>query len=215
MKKIALFDLDKTLLSVDCEKTLFSFLKKKKIISKKVFNINEKFYKDYENGVLDIKLYTTFFVKNVVYNTNKNIIKEFIKSIRNKYVTHMMHILNLHKSKNHICIVTTSSYKRISKPICKKIFKVNNILSNDFIKENSVIKPVIKGIPNIGKGKVKNFKIWKNEMRIKKCKTFFYSDSINDLPLLNYVNYPYAVNPDNKLLNVTKTSKKIKLLIFN
>ncbi|WDI79320.1 HAD-IB family phosphatase [Candidatus Vidania fulgoroideae] len=212
--KIALFDLDKTLLSIDCEKSLFLFLKKKKIVSKKILNDNEKFYKDYENGVLNIELYTEFFVRNIVYNINKKIISKFINSIKNMYIKEMMNILKLHKKKKHKCIITTSSYKKISNPICKKIFNIKDILSNDFVRKDNVIKPKIKGIPNIGYGKVKNFKIWKKKNEIKKCKTFFYSDSINDLPFLNYSDYPYAVNPDKKLLCELKKNKKIKLLIF-
>ncbi|WDI79466.1 HAD-IB family phosphatase [Candidatus Vidania fulgoroideae] len=212
--KIALFDLDKTLLSIDCEKYLFIYLQKKNIVSKKILNDNEKFYKDYENGVLNIELYTEFFVKNIVYNINKKILLKFVNSIRKMYITEMMNILKLHKKKRHKCIITTSSYKKISNPICKKIFKIKDILSNDFIRKDDVIKPKIKGTPNIGYGKVKNFKKWKKKNGIKKCKTFFYSDSINDLPLLNYSNYPYAVNPDKKLLDELKKNKKIKLLIF-
>ncbi|MGX7589053.1 HAD family hydrolase [Candidatus Vidania fulgoroideorum] len=216
MVKIALFDLDKTLLSIDCEREFFVYLKKTNNISNEDFLKNENFYHSYENGKLSIKSYSIFFVNiiNKINDFNK-ILKKFMVIIKKSYIVGMMKILRLHIKKKHICLITTSSYRKISYPICKNIFGIKDVICNDYKKKNNILTSSLKGISNYGKGKIENFLLWKNKKRIKKCKTFFYSDSINDLPLLKYVDNAYAVNPDNILLSETKKNEKIKLLIFN
>ena len=119
------------------------------------------------------------------------------------------------KDKNDLKVINTATNSFITKPICD-FFQVEELIATiPEIKKNGFTGRVI-GTPCFGKGKVERLKEWMKSKNLEWKsfkKSYFYSDSINDLPLLELVNKPIAINPDPKLKSMAK-KRNWQLLIY-
>lgn len=93
----------------------------------------------------------------------------------------------------------TATHEYVSRPIAAK-FNVDGILATDLVRENGKITGIIAGTPCFQQGKVTRLQQWLTQNPSHNLdESYFYSDSINDLPLLEAVKYPVVVTPDDKL----------------
>ena len=111
-----------------------------------------------------------------------------------------------HKKNKEKLLIITATNSFITKPI-GKIFGINDLIGTDpeEIKGNFTGK--VSGIPAFQEGKVKRLLSWLKEKNLSMEsfeKIFFYSDSRNDIPLLEKVTNPVAANPDQVLLAKAK-----------
>ncbi|MGX7589490.1 hypothetical protein [Candidatus Vidania fulgoroideorum] len=173
MNNLYIFDLDKTILSIDVEYNFLNYLFKKKKINNIEKKKNETFYKNYKKGKLVFSNYLLFITKTI--KKKKKFIKFFKKKIKNNIYKKMFSLLKKKKNK----IISTSSIFFFSKVI-KKIFKTK-VLSS---------------------GKKRNYKYYKliNISRYlinkKFKKIIFFTDSINDISLINFSNNNIIINPN-------------------
>ena len=208
---LAIFDLDNTLLKGDSDYNWARFLIKKGFIDKEEYERkNDQFYQDYQNGSLDVFEYCEFQFK--VLKNNK---KAIIEDLRDKYLEEIISnmipkkaydLVDQHKKKGDKLLIITATSSFITKPI-GKIFGIDDLIGTDPEEVNGDFTGRVYGIPSFQEGKVKRLLSWlkKEKLSLKSYdKTFFYSDSRNDIPLLEKVSNPVAANPDEFLLKVAK-----------
>ena len=206
---LCLFDLDNTLLRGDSDYEWTKYLVENNLIDEKKFKErNDKYYIQYQEGNLNINEFLgfqlgllkkfTLIELNLIYN------KFFETKIKPMITDDSLALIKKHKKDLKVIITATNSF--ITKPICD-FFQVEELIATiPEIKKNGFTGRVI-GTPCFGKGKVDRLNEWMKNKNLEWKgfkKSFFYSDSINDLPLLELVNKPIAVNPDPKLKSMAK-----------
>ena len=206
---LCLFDLDNTLLRGDSDYEWTKYLVENDLIDEKKFKErNDKYYIQYQEGNLNINEFLSFqlgLLKKFTLLELNLIYKKFFETKIIPMITNDSLAL-IKKHKNDLKVIITATNSFITKPICD-FFQVEELIATiPEIKKNGFTGRVI-GTPCFGKGKVDRLNEWmknKNlEWKIFK-KSYFYSDSINDLPLLELVKKPIAVNPDPKLKSMAK-----------
>ena len=196
---LAMFDLDNTLIGGDSDYSWGEFLVIKKIVDPIYFRgKNNQFYRDYQNGKLDIYNYLEFslapFTKLSRPELNE-LHQEFMENIiQQMWLTKAEKLIESHKSKKDVLMVITSTNYFVVEPICKKL-GIKNIIATELEEYNNSYTGKVSGIPSFGKGKVSRLINWLKTSNASLKGSTFYSDSINDLPLLQLVDNPVAVDP--------------------
>lgn len=208
MVSLAIFDLDNTLISGDSDFLWGQFLVNQGIVDKDQYEQkNAKFYEAYQQGKLDILEYLDFSLAPLannepeqLYQWRTQFIEEVIKPIQLKLA---IRLVNKHRFKGDTTMVITATNRFVTEPIVK-LFAIDNLLATtpEFVAGRFTGQ--FNGIPCFQQGKVKLLEQWlKNSTETLK-NSYFYSDSYNDLPLLQLVDNPVVVNPDEKLLQYAK-----------
>lgn len=200
---LAIFDLDNTLLNGDSDYNWSLFLIKKGILDQSIYEQqNEEFFKDYQTGSLDIDAYAEFQFKPLRENE-----RLFLNDLRDEYVATIIRpmitekakdLVNEHRSQGDQLLIITATNSFITKPIAA-LFGIEELIGTDLEEINNQFTGKIKGVASFQEGKVTRLNQWLDEKHLTLAqfdKTFFYSDSKNDLPLLRIVSHPVAVNPD-------------------
>jgi HAD superfamily hydrolase (TIGR01490 family) len=200
---LAIFDLDNTLLNGDSDYNWSLFLIKKGILHQSIYEQqNEEFFKDYQTGSLDIDAYAEFQFKPLRENE-----RFFLNDLRDEYVATIIRpmitekakdLVNEHRSQGDQLLIITATNSFITKPIAA-LFGIEELIGTDLEEINNQFTGKIKGVASFQEGKVTRLNQWLDEKHLTLAqfdKTFFYSDSKNDLPLLRIVSHPVAVNPD-------------------
>lgn len=200
---LAIFDLDNTLLNGDSDYNWSLFLIKKGILDQSIYEQqNEEFFKDYQTGSLDIDAYAEFQFKPLRENE-----RFFLNDLRDEYVATIIRpmitekakdLVNEHRSQGDQLLIITATNSFITKPIAA-LFGIEELIGTDLEEINNQFTGKIKGVASFQEGKVTRLNQWLDNKHFTLAqfdKTFFYSDSKNDLPLLRIVSHPVAVNPD-------------------
>ena len=200
---LAIFDLDNTLLNGDSDYNWSLFLIKKGILDQSIYEQqNEEFFKDYQTGSLDIDAYAEFQFKPLRENE-----RFFLNDLRDEYVATIIRpmitekakdLVNEHRSQGDQLLIITATNSFITKQIAA-LFGIEELIGTDLEEINNQFTGKIKGVASFQEGKVTRLNQWLDEKHLTLAqfdKTFFYSDSKNDLPLLRIVSHPVAVNPD-------------------
>ena len=205
-KNLALFDLDHTLIPADSDLCWTKFLIKKGVVEKENTRVNENFFTQYNDGSLDIYEFLSFQLKPLSILPREKLIslrEEFIKySITALILPKAKEVVNYHLKQGDLCAIVTATNEFITEPI-SELFNIPTLIATK-LETNSLGNFTGKadGIPNFKEGKVTRVLQWlatKNLGFESFNKSYFYSDSINDLPLLSRVTIPIAMNPDKKL----------------
>ncbi len=202
---LAIFDLDNTLLSGDSDYLFGQFLVEKKLVDNVEYERqNTLFYQQYSNQTLDIHQYIRFCTKPLKgreQNELDALHDEFYQAKVKPIIRQQgVDCINHHKAKGDHILIMTATHEYISRPIAAK-FNVDGILATDLACENGKITGIIAGTPCFQQGKVIRLQQWLAQNPDHNLdESYFYSDSINDLPLLEAVKYPVVVTPDDKLL---------------
>ena len=204
---LAIFDLDNTLIAGDSDKAWGEFLFEKNIVSHDYLKKSNHFYKLYAEKQLDLNEYLEFsltilkqYDKKFLYSLREEFIQVKIKPMVLKQA---IEIINYHKQQEHILLIITATNKFITEPIAK-LFNIKNLIAVELETTNNSYTGKIKGIPSFQEGKITRLQQWLQSNNLASKYSYFYSDSINDLPLLQAVNKPIVVNPDPRLLSHAK-----------
>lgn len=200
---LALFDLDNTLIAGDSDYSWGEFLTTKKIVDSAYFKSkNDQFYKDYQAGKLDILAYLEFSLAPLSALARSELDalhKEFMKKIiEPMWLPKAEELLKTHRDKEDTLMVITSTNRFIVAPICKKL-GIEYLIATELEESENKFTGQVSGIPSFQEGKVKRLNNWLNTSNFSLEGSSFYSDSINDLPLLEIVSHPVAVDPCPKL----------------
>ncbi|MDG2421985.1 MAG: HAD-IB family hydrolase [Gammaproteobacteria bacterium] len=209
-QRLALFDLDNTLLDGDSDHAWGEFLIDRGLVDKKIHRArNDQFYRDYLDENLDIFAYVAFTLEPILRYTNeqrKSLCKDFMKySINSMILNKARNLIDKHKSQGDLCIIITATNSFITKPIANA-FKIDNLIATEVETAEEYLTGKILGTPCYQDGKVVKLKQWlaSQSDNLSIANSVFYSDSVNDLALLEAVKEPIAVDPDRKLLQISR-----------
>ena len=209
MKKfnnLALFDLDNTLIPSDSDYLWTEFLVENKIISKLNTEISDRFFAEYGNGTLNLDEFLDYQLqplKEIGINRLLSLRSIFIKKkIQPVINTEAKELVYSHLQSDDLCAIVTATNEFITEPIAK-LFNVHKLIATLVEKnEHGAYTGKSYGVPSFREGKIIRVNEWLkgNGLSLNSFKkSFFYSDSFNDIPLLKIVNNPVATNPDKKL----------------
>ncbi len=205
---LALFDLDHTLINGDSDHAWGNFLARKGLVDAEEHQkINDHFYRQYSEGTLDIHEYNRFALKFLSENTmetlntlHQTFMQEDILPMINEKVRQL---IASHQAQDHTLVIITATNSFVTRPIATEL-GIEHLLAVEPKRVNGHISRELEGTPTFKEGKVTRLKEWLADRDETLEGSFFYSDSHNDLPLLNIVDHPIVVNPDPTLLEVAK-----------
>ncbi|MEJ6773683.1 MAG: HAD family hydrolase [Porticoccaceae bacterium] len=200
---LAIFDLDNTLIAGDSDHGWGKFLvANDKVDANHYQRMNDQFYVDYEAGCLDILAYLEFSLAPLAATS-----MEELAALHLKFMQQIISPLRLpkaealieqHRQAGDRLLVITSTNRFIVEPICQAL-GIDELLATDPEIIDGRYTGKIVGTPTYQEGKVERLKLWLSENNETLAGSYFYSDSINDLPLLLEVDKPVAVDPDDAL----------------
>jgi len=203
--KLAIFDLDNTLLCGDSDHTWGEFLVAKGLVNRAEYGEkNDYFFQQYQNGTLDIVAYLEFSaepLRNVNKLTRDQWHEEFMQeTIEPLLLPKAMNLVSEHKKSGHYCLVITATNRFIAEPIANR-FQVDAIIASEFECKDNFYTGKVSGVPCYKEGKITRLCEWLTncELNLTLQDSVFYSDSSNDIPLLEEVSEAVAVDPDDTL----------------
>ena len=205
---LAIFDLDGTLLNGDSDYTWGQFLVEKGLVDSQEYKqANDKFFEEYQAGTLDIHEYLAFSLKPLTKFSREELTKLHNTFMQEKVQPMMQEKANAlikhHKDQGHFLLMITATNQFVTGPI------------GDALGMDHIIAPVpeiigdhytgkIVGVPSFQDGKVTRLNDWLAETGQTMEGSYFYSDSRNDLPLLELVSHPIAVDADETLTKIAQ-----------
>lgn len=201
--KLALFDLDNTLLGGDSDYLWGEFLAEKKIVDPDYYaHENQRFYDEYKAGTLDIYEFLDFSLRPLSTHTMKELLalhNEFMqKKIYQIWLPKAEALIQQHRQQQHYLLIITATNHFVTAPIAKKL-GVDGLLATMPEQIDGQYTGKVDGTPCFQEGKVIRLKHWLQEHKLSLEDSYFYSDSYNDMPLLSLVTHPVAVDPDQML----------------
>ena len=207
MDELLIFDLDNTLLAGDSDRNWGIFLSEQKIVDESYLDESERFYTNYYEGSLDIDGFLSFCLKPLIANDMAKLLKlreQFIEEKIRPIVTKTgKELINQAHTEGKKVIIATATNDFVTRPIAD-IFDVSVLIATEFeIKDNAFTGRVV-GAPCFRGGKLNKVTKWINDNNFDLSQASFYSDSFNDLPLLEKVKKPVIVDGDDKLREIGK-----------
>jgi len=196
---LAIFDLDNTLIAGDSDHSWGEFLVSEQLVDAQQFKkTNDQFYADYVAGSLDIFAYLEFSLQPLT-KMSMTELAELHKRFMQQVIAPMQlakaqALLQQHRDAGNRLLIITSTNRFIVEPICHSL-GVTEILATDAQIVDGRYSGKVEGVPTYKEGKVVRLNAWLKEQGESLKGSWFYSDSINDLPLLLEVDHAVAVDP--------------------
>jgi HAD superfamily hydrolase (TIGR01490 family) len=203
--RLTLFDLDNTLLGGDSDFEWAQFLIEKGVLDREVYDAkNRKFYEDYKAGTLDINEFLAFQLKPLSRHKRTQLDAwhaEFMETkVRPMMLDAAFRLVASHRG--DLCAIVTATNSFVTGPIARA-FCIENLLATEPETDGIEFTGGVAGVPCFREGKITRLEAWlasRGENLESFAETRFYSDSLNDLPLLEKVSHPVAVDPDPTLM---------------
>lgn len=205
---LAIFDLDNTLLAGDSDHAWGEFLVQQGLVDEQVFkDKNDYYYQQYQAGQLDIHEYLAFALEPLTkYPLEQlhTLRQTFLETIIEPMITRKgLDVLAEHKAKGDYLLIITATNGFVTKPIAERL-GVDDIIATEPEVIDGHYTGKVAGTPSFQHGKVTRLDDWLKQNQLSLDNSYFYSDSHNDLPLLEKVDHPVAVDADEQLLNTAK-----------
>ncbi len=201
--KLALFDLDNTLLTGDSDFEWAQFLIELGVIDRELYEAkNQHFYEQYKAGTLDIHEFLDFQLKPLSRHA-RHVLEGWHEEFMRNKVRGMMgkpaqELVDQHRAAGDICVIITATNSFVTAPIARA-FGVEHLIATEPEQIHGEFTGRVAGTPSFREGKIIRLESWMGERGWNWdsfSDTTFYSDSLNDLPLLGKVRHPVAVDPD-------------------
>jgi HAD superfamily hydrolase (TIGR01490 family) len=208
--KLALFDLDHTLIPFDSDYSWGEFtlglgwndagdFKRK----------NDAFYAQYKAGTLDIHAYCRFATSAVCREgqaKSQAAHAQYMQQVvRPGILPQALELVRQHQAAGDTVVIITATNEFVTRPIAEA-FGVHELLAIELERDEAPggsgwYTGEIRGVPSFREGKVTRMEQWlvTHALTWDQVHTTFYSDSINDVPLLEKADVPVATNPDERL----------------
>ncbi|KAA1189718.1 HAD family hydrolase [Pseudohalioglobus sediminis] len=201
---LAIFDLDNTLIGGDSDHLWGEFLCDQQLVDADAFaERNDQFYEDYKAGQLDIHAYLRFALdplKGQPREVLDNWHREFMTAKIEPIMLPKAHeLIQQHRDRGDTLLIITATNEFITRPIAN-FLGVDELLASEAEQIDGVYTGEPAGIPSYKEGKITRLQQWLAGRDLSLAGACFYSDSHNDLPLLELVDHPVAVDPDETLL---------------
>lgn len=209
--RLAVFDLDHTLLNGDSDVLWISFLHKKKVVDDAFLEKRDIFFQEYNNANLNLAVFLAFILSPLTQFSRAE-----LESMHNEYMRDYIipivykqapALIKKHKDNGDDVLIISATNEFLIKPIASYLgiehclgIQLEENKQGDFTGD-------YVGVPSFQAGKITRLESWLQEQN-KHFEayqaTYFYSDSVNDIPLLEKVSNPVVVNPDNQLKKVAQ-----------
>jgi len=204
--KLALFDLDHTLLPIDSDQSWGAFTVDLGWHDRDAFTQkNDAFYLDYQAGTLDIHDYVRFGAEAFCQRGPDEAAKAHAMFMRDvvqpAVLPEALALVKKHRDAGEHTLIITATNEFVTRPIAQ-VFGVHDLIAVELVRDaKGWFTNEILGVPSLREGKVQRLQQWLTSKGLDwaDVDTTFYSDSRNDLPLLERVNHPVATNPDDTL----------------
>jgi HAD superfamily hydrolase (TIGR01490 family) len=203
---LTLFDLDHTLLDGDSDVLWCDFLMQRGELDRAAFEPrNQRMARDYGAGTVSAQAYCEFYIGTLAGRTRAQwepLRREFLDSvIAPRIGPGAQALIERHRSAGELVVLTTATNRFITELTAAHLGLPHLIATECETAADGCFTGRIAGTLNMREGKVTRLQAWLAAQRIdlRDCETTFYSDSINDLPLLLAVRKPVVVNPDMRL----------------
>ena len=207
-RKLVIFDLDNTILNGDSDYSWINFLINENYVDKHEYEKrNQYFYNQYYEGNLDYDEWAEFALSTMKGKTPfdlEELLSKFLSTVIEPMINiYALRLLHNHHHDNDIMLLASATNSVLVEPIARRL-GFENIVATEVEIIDGVYTGKVYGRPALGQGKLTKVEEWASQNNIKDFKdAIFYSDSINDLPLLSEVGVPIAVNPDDQLRNLS------------
>ena len=200
---LAIFDLDNTLLNGDSDHAWGEFIADLGVVDATSYRQqNDAFYDDYCRGELDIFAYQRFVLGVLVGKAPEELARWHTQFMREKIAGMILPkaeaLIAQHRAQGHTLMIITATNAFITAPIAKRL-GIDLLIATEPELRDGFYTGDITGTPCYREGKVERLNAWLQKNNRTLENSFFYSDSHNDLPLLQQVDKPVAVDPDEKL----------------
>ena len=204
---LVIFDLDNTILNGDSDYAMINYLVHTQALDENAGKQNQIFIEDYQRGELDFDAYTTFALSAYIGMTRSEI-NEYMLPFVTKVIEPMINtfalkIIHDHGDRGDTILLASATNELIVQPIAKRL-DIQNVIGTQvkFINDKCTGEYIPPSA--LGEGKLQLVQQWMKKNNFDDFSdTTFYSDSINDLPLLEAVDFPKAVNPDAMLEKIS------------
>ncbi|WP_018915528.1 HAD family hydrolase [Vreelandella zhanjiangensis] len=205
---LAIFDLDNTLISTDSDHAWGEFLLEQGAVDPVAYReANERFMADYNAGTLDMAAFLEMALKPLADNTPEQLTAWHQQFMVSKIEPHILpkaeELLARHRTKGDTLLIITATNRFITAPIAERL-GVDYLIAVNPEVENGRYTGRVSGVPSYREGKITRLHEWLEDKDFTLDGAWFYSDSHNDLPLLEEVDHPVAVDPDATLRRVAE-----------
>ena len=199
--KLALFDLDNTLLAGDSDFEWAQFLIDKGVLDREVYEArNQDFYDQYKAGTLDIHEFLDFQLRPLSRHPRVQLDSWHAEYMQSRVIPMIAPgtkaLLDRHEG--HVRVVVTATNSFVTAPIALHL-GIEHLIATEPERRDGEFTGRVAGTPSFKEGKVRRLDEWladRGEVWSDVTESWFYSDSLNDLPLLARVHHPVAVDPD-------------------
>lgn len=200
---LALFDLDNTLLAGDSDFEWAQFLIEQKALDRELHETrNLEFYEQYKNGTLNIHEFLNFQLKPLSRHPRSQLDawhREFMtQKILPIIAPGARQLIEKHQIDGDLCVIITATNRFVTAPIAQAL-GIDHLIATEPEQKNGEFTGEVSDIPCFREGKITRLESWldkRNLTWLSFLQSWFYSDSLNDLPLLAKVTHPVAVDPD-------------------
>ncbi|MCP4125512.1 MAG: HAD family hydrolase [Gammaproteobacteria bacterium] len=206
---LAIFDLDNTLLAGDSDHLWGTFLVEQELVDGDHYEReNDRFYREYDEGALDIFEFLRFSLKPLSENN-----PDLLHELRERFLMEKIDpiildagrdLVEKHKRQGDTALIITATNSFVTAPIARRLGIEHLIATEPEIIDGRYTGNVA-GEPSYQHGKVERLATWLQEHNQTLDGSSFYSDSHNDIPLLEQVDNPVAVDPDDILASHATT----------
>ena len=201
--RLALFDLDNTLLNGDSDFEWAQFLIEQGVLDRELFEAkNLTFYEQYKAGTLDIHEFLDFQLKPLSRHSRRELDKwhaEFMRQkVRGMMTVPAQELVARHQAAGDVCVIITATNSFVTAPIARE-FGIEHLIATEPEQLEGEFTGRVADVPCFREGKITRLENWMAQRGWNWgsfSDTWFYSDSLNDLPLLAKVKNPVAVDPD-------------------
>lgn len=206
--KLAIFDLDNTLIAGDSDAGWGEFLVERGLRDAAAYGqANARFYQDYLNGCLNINEFLQFQLAILGEYPPQQLHQwrdEYLDSkIRPLLLPKAQALLDEHRAAGAELLIITSTNRFITAPIAQML-GVEQLIATEVEMRDGRYTGKPSGTPSYAEGKVVRYHAWLQERGLNSVESWFYSDSRNDLPMLELVDHPVAVDPDPTLAQIAQ-----------
>ena len=207
------FDMDFTLIENDCDVSWRQFLVAKKLAPLSDLELNDKFFDDYNAGCLDIEAFSKFQLKEFANKTYEEMhelavehFEEVVKSrIRPKAFDYVQEAI----SRGEHTFIVTSTNQILAEPV-GAYFNVEGVYGAQLEMVNNLFTGKTAGTFTAGNGKVAVIKALQEKYDFDIAYTNAYGDSVNDVPMLEFVANAFAISPSTALRELTVKKQEAK-----
>ena len=206
---LAIFDLDHTLINGDSDYLWGEYMVEHSIVDEQAFRQrNTAFYHDYQRGTLDNDQYLEFALEPLTHYSLEELYAwraDYVeKWIRPLIAPGAAAVLEDHRRRNHELMMISATHLFVSEPIAG-LLGIDTVLATEPEIVDGRYTGRFIGTPTYQQGKVTALNEWLVDSHHDLTGSYFYSDSLNDLALLEYVAHPITVNPDDQLKAIAET----------